>query len=376
MLAPLATPAARRARAQILDLTSRAEADEHFLETLSRQLAAIVPFDGAFWSAADPLSALATSPARVENVASTRGCIAFWECEFLVEDFNHFRDLARAPRPVASLYRATDGHLARSVRYRAVNRDLGFGDELRAVFRIADRAWGFVSLWRAQDADPFTAAEEKLLLDLSEPVAEAFRRTALLSTERSKTTHDAPGMLIFDEHGVLQSLNDQAEAFLRDLPPTTTSRARGEYALPTEILTVAAQARAIEAGYATGVARARLQDHAGRWLVIHGFCLRGASNWQGSTALVIEPAKASAVAPIIIEAYQFTAREQQIAQLIARGQSTSEIADSLHLSPHTVRDYVKQIFEKVGVASRGELVAKIFAEHYTPSEHHTGVPTG
>ena len=168
-----------------------------------------------------------------------------------------------------------------------------------------------VSLWRAQHADPFTAAEEKLLLDLSQPIAEASRRTALLSTERSKTTHDAPGMLIFDEHGVLQSLNDQAEAFLRDLPPTTTSRARGEYALPTEILTVAAQARAIEAGYATGVARARLQDHAGRWLVIHGFCLRGASNWQGSTALVIEPAKASAVAPIIIEAYQFTAREQQ-----------------------------------------------------------------
>jgi hypothetical protein len=31
-----------------------------------------------------------------------------------------------------------------------------------------------------------------------------------------------------------------------------------------------------------------------------------------------------------------------------------------------VRDYIKTIFDKVGVSSRGELVAKLFAEHYAP----------
>jgi hypothetical protein len=34
------------------------------------------------------------------------------------------------------------------------------------------------------------------------------------------------------------------------------------------------------------------------------------------------------------------------------------------LIAHTIRDYVKAIFEKVGVSSRGELVAKLFTEHY------------
>lgn len=29
-----------------------------------------------------------------------------------------------------------------------------------------------------------------------------------------------------------------------------------------------------------------------------------------------------------------------------------------------MRDYIKAIFEKAGVSSRGELVAKLFAEHY------------
>jgi hypothetical protein len=34
-----------------------------------------------------------------------------------------------------------------------------------------------------------------------------------------------------------------------------------------------------------------------------------------------------------------------------------------------VRDHLKAIFSKVGVGSRGELVAKLFAEHYGPAMH-------
>jgi DNA-binding NarL/FixJ family response regulator len=55
-----------------------------------------------------------------------------------------------------------------------------------------------------------------------------------------------------------------------------------------------------------------------------------------------------------------------VTRLIAQGWGTAEIAARLHLSTHTVRDYVKAIFEKVGVSSRGALVAKLFAEHYAP----------
>ena len=83
--------------------------------------------------------------------------------------------------------------------------------------------------------------------------------------------------------------------------------------------------------------------------------------------MVIEPAKAAEMAPIIVQAYDLTDREQQITRLIARGAGTAAIADELFLSAHTVRDHVKAIFHKVGVTSRGELVAKLFAEHYEPA---------
>jgi DNA-binding NarL/FixJ family response regulator len=101
------------------------------------------------------------------------------------------------------------------------------------------------------------------------------------------------------------------------------------------------------------------------WLLLHGSLLED----TGQLALIIEPAKAADVAPLIVEAYGFSQRELEVTRLIARGFGTSQIAAELFLSPHTVRDHVKAVFEKVGVSSRGELVAKVFADHYSSVPH-------
>jgi DNA-binding CsgD family transcriptional regulator len=113
-----------------------------------------------------------------------------------------------------------------------------------------------------------------------------------------------------------------------------------------------------------GTARARVQTLGGRWLVCHASCLRDPDGSAGQVAVVIEPAHPSEIAPIISQTYDLSAREQQITRLIARGASTPDIAAELFLSRHTVRDHVKAIFAKVGVSSRGELVARLFAEFY------------
>ena len=368
--APLATPAARHARARILDLARTGVADPQFLCALSRQLRQIVPFTASFWSASDPSTTLPTSPARVEMPIVAGQCERFWEREFLIPDINPFRDLARAARPVASLARATGGQPTRSVRYRELHHELGYGDELRGVFRSGTAAWGFLALWRDEGQRPFSAAEEKLVAELCGPIVDAFRRAALLKASAAADTPEAPGLLVFDQHGRLQSFNDQAELWMHELPPTARSDGdRSGVLIPTEILTVVALVHAIAAGVEQGVARARVQGRSGRWLVIHGFPLRSPEDATSRTAVVIEPAKAAEVAPIIVEAYDLSPREQQITQLIARGLATSEIAQRLCLSQHTVRDYVKGVFAKVGVASRGELVARLFAEHYQAPLH-------
>jgi DNA-binding NarL/FixJ family response regulator len=42
------------------------------------------------------------------------------------------------------------------------------------------------------------------------------------------------------------------------------------------------------------------------------------------------------------------------------------MAEALVLSPHTVEDHVKSLYEKLGVASRHELVARVFLDEYLP----------
>ena len=51
-----------------------------------------------------------------------------------------------------------------------------------------------------------------------------------------------------------------------------------------------------------------------------------------------------------------TRREHEVLRLIAKGFSYQEIAESLHLSIHTVTSHIKHIYRKLVVGSRGEAV--------------------
>jgi len=45
---------------------------------------------------------------------------------------------------------------------------------------------------------------------------------------------------------------------------------------------------------------------------------------------------------------------------------TKAISGHLRISPWTVQDHLKSVFEKVGVHTRGELVSRVFLEHFEP----------
>ena len=79
----------------------------------------------------------------------------------------------------------------------------------------------------------------------------------------------------------------------------------------------------------------------------------------GSIAVVIEPAGPLALAPLIVSGYGLTAREHDVTRLLLTGSARKAIAAELHLSPHTVNDHVKAVFDKTAVASAGELRARM-----------------
>jgi DNA-binding NarL/FixJ family response regulator len=51
-----------------------------------------------------------------------------------------------------------------------------------------------------------------------------------------------------------------------------------------------------------------------------------------------------------------TKREDDVVRLLAEGYQNREIARELHLSEHTVKNYLFRVFEKLGISSRVELV--------------------
>jgi DNA-binding CsgD family transcriptional regulator len=56
-----------------------------------------------------------------------------------------------------------------------------------------------------------------------------------------------------------------------------------------------------------------------------------------------------------------TGRQQELMRLVAEGHTNAEIAALLHLSPHTVRTHLANIFEKLGVSMRSAAVARVFS---------------
>ncbi len=56
-----------------------------------------------------------------------------------------------------------------------------------------------------------------------------------------------------------------------------------------------------------------------------------------------------------MENYTLSKRENQVATLVATGDTTKEICEKLHVSPHTVNKTRANIYEKRGVRNVGEL---------------------
>jgi DNA-binding CsgD family transcriptional regulator len=328
---------------------------QQLLEGVAEQLHTAMPIDAMVIAATDPDTMLGFGAGVVHEMPHTM-CAPFWEYEFEVPDFNKFTDLVRGPRQVADLHAATGGRPQRSARWREFRTFIDSDAELRATFNAGGRGWGLLHVNRSGAAQGFSADEVAFVERIAPVVGRALRQS-LISHPARLSPSRGPGMAIIDAENRLVSATPEALAWFDEiesvvrLPDSRLARD-----VPSEVLVAAQDARS----RAAGATRTRARTANGLWLLIHASCLQGAD----ATAVVIEPAKASEVAPLIVDAYELTPREVDVTRALARGLTTSEIALDLHLSRYTVQDHLKSVYEKAGVSSRGELVAKMFADHY------------
>ena len=325
---------------------------ESFWRESEALLAPSLDFDWrACWFTLDPSSLVMTSHFNqdVERLDDE-----VLDNEYVEDDFNKMADLAAGGVTVTTLARATDGELDRSRRHRDLLSAYDLDHELVALLASGDTVWGAMTLYRGCGRPDFSD-DDLAFVTLVAPTLAAGARRGLL-VEPGDETDDpgpaAPAVLVVDSTGDVVSASVSAEHWL-GAPGGTPDR------LPPSVRALAGAAGRPEGEEQT----LRLRTRTGGWAFVHAVGLSGSS---GEVAVVIEPASPERLGPLLMAAHGLSTREQEVTQRLLRGASTKEIAEELHLSPHTIQDHLKSIFDKTGVRSRRQLLARVFFDHYEP----------
>jgi DNA-binding NarL/FixJ family response regulator len=357
------TRAALRAQHEIVRLCHAGLDPTSLRREVMDQVRQVVPTDAWCFPTADPATLMITG--NVGEGLPPEAAPRFFEIEYSLEDFNKFAELAGRTTPVASLSEATGGELPRSPRWREVFHPLGLDDDLRAALVVEGTCWGYLALHRTISGGRFAPEELRFVSQVVPHLAEGLRVSLIIDATEAEETIDGPGIVLMDEAFGIASSTPAADRWLREL----SANERPDIGvLPASVYAVAARLRALEqsgAPDANLVPRARLRTRSGHWLIVHATRLAAAGR-PGGIAVIIEPAHPAEVAPLIARAYDLSARERELTQHVIRGLSTSEIAEQLFISTNTVQDHLKAIFQKVGVSSRRELVARIWTQQYWP----------
>jgi DNA-binding CsgD family transcriptional regulator len=354
-------PAAQSSLEALERLAGEGLSAQALLEQFADRIDRVVPTDGYFLAATDPETSLAIGTGLVRELPADQ-CQSHWDYEFLVPDYLKFADIARSGRRVADIHDATGGRPERSPRFKQYRDATGFNSEVRLTFTVGTAPWGLGQLNRLSGR--FSDREKDWLERASASIAHGLRRAMVSEPAAAPVQGRGPGVLLLSDTGHVLSATPEATEWLGDLAPELLMSDVGHVRLPFHAHGFATRVRAAHEDGEAQI-RSRLRTRSGVWLLMHGAVLEGTEH----VALIIEPAKSSDVAPLIVEAYGLTSRELDVTRAIARGLGTHEIAAELYLSPHTVRDHVKALFEKVAVSSRGELVHRVFAEHYAAPPH-------
>jgi DNA-binding CsgD family transcriptional regulator len=352
---------------EVAALGARGLSREEFFAELSPRLRRALPNDASCWHTLDPQTRLLTSDQSQDLVdrgiytAETVGAAGevIIRSEYLKVDPNGFAELATRRVPVGILAVATRGKPERTARYREVLEPSGIPHELRGAFVLRGRVWGAVHIARREASGPFTQRDADALAQIAPLIAEGIRASLRFDAARRVSGPEAPGLIVLGPTDEVELLTAPAVPLLSVLGGREFDPDRGE--LPASVQALAAfvrnQSAAVEGG---NVVTAPGKEG---WVTLHGSRPDPAG---GRVAIVIEAATGPRAATVRLEAHGATAREREVATLIAQGLSNSEMAELLVVSPHTVRDHVKSLFEKLGVGSRQELVARVFFDEYLP----------
>lgn len=230
------------------------------------------------------------------------------------------------------------------------------GGTLLATFTANDQPIAALQWYRRDPRHPFRAADVAFVNHLSQTIGRAL--AASLARERAtknRTLPSASGILLLQPNGTVQFATPAAEswlALLGHLDRTTYDP------LPTAIHSAVAALRStagspaakVTVSFPNGLLRVEASPAAP----------------DGTVAIVLSEERPPA-SPTIPVTWPLTPQERQIVDLLIQGLTNRQIADRLYLSENTIEWHLRHAYEKIGVNTRTQLLARLFHELYLPT---------
>lgn len=347
-----------------------------FLAEVYESLQRAVPSSAACVATLDPATHLATGAFKLGALAGSSDSDELWgRLEYGHVESTSYTELARAGIRAVGMSVVTGGDVQRSRRMsELVWSALGCSDELRVLASAGGKAWGGMAMFRDARSAPYREKDVEFVSALSQPLARGLRvgLLARLAAEPPGPVGSAPAVMVFDAEGQLIQASVGAQARLAELVHTVHS--------PNQPAAVISSLVAAAWRYAAGVTNvlpwSRVRLGTGEWIVLHASPLTAIDGSPVSVVVTIEEARPPEIVPLVVAAFDLTPRERDVIQLVLQGVDTREIAAALHVSPYTVQDHLKSIFDKTGVGSRRELVARVFFDQYVPRLGGPASPSG
>jgi len=316
------------------------------------ELQRVIGFDRWCWVLADPNTLIPLSGIAEHDYGPEVG--RGLELEYSGDDFAAMDVLARRAKPAGSLNAETGGDLARSPRWDEVLRPVGIGDEAVVACRDAFGCWGWIKAYRDGGDPGFEDADLDLLADVAPYLGSVVRRRVTDTTDTGVLEPIPPGVIVLDPDLRPVSLTAGARAWIDGLPVAALFGAWGM--LPPQVYPLATLARSRNA--ATG-AHALERAVDGRWVMIEAAPLQG--DGDGKIAVTFRGAGPAETFDLLCRAYELTPRECDVLRAVLAGLDTRGATERLIISRYTVQDHLKSVFEKTGVHSRRQLLAKFNA---------------
>lgn len=322
---------------------------KEFLNILKK----VIPFDASCFTAIDPRTFLSTgayTDRRIEQLHSQ-----LFMNEFLEDDYNKFKDLARNPPHVGAMCIITNDNPIKSTRYRNILKPAGFIDEVRVVCMSKGKCFGHLSLFRDKTKVSFQHDECKYLSKVGLLAGDTLRTSFIIRSEEQVKVVGR-GMIVLNENLRLNYWDETGYIWLSNF---RKYEQLNEDDIPRPIRAVCSQVKANETNKEATVC---ISLTCGQFLVIRASRLEGYSSCHTGYRVLFESAQPEEVFPLLADSYCLSQREKEVIVGIVRGMSTKEVAKELCISTYTVQDHFKSIFEKVGVCSRNELIWELFTK--------------